>query len=266
MPISYSIIVPAYNEEKLLPRTLIAVKDVMDSIDMAGEVIVVDNNSDDETVNIARHYGARIVHEPVNQISRARNAGARVSTGKYLIFLDADTVITSGLLRKALANLECGECCGGGVLVKGDKALPKTMQRMLELWNFLSLKFGLAAGCFIYCLREGFEAIGGFNEKVYVSEEIWFSRKLTSWGNKRNLKFQIITSPIIVTSTRKLDWYSPGKLIWHSLPVLIFPPAIFFRRLCSPWYRRPDNISHKPQATSHKPQATSHKPQVKSEK
>ena len=77
--LDYSIVVPAYNEEKLLPATLRTLRQAMNgaSSERQGEIIVVDNNSTDTTADIARQAGVRVVFEPINRISRARNAGAR---------------------------------------------------------------------------------------------------------------------------------------------------------------------------------------------
>ena len=240
MTIDYSVVIPAYNEEVYLPVTLQHLKDAMADIRLTGEIIVVDNNSTDDTARVAREHGAAVVFEPVNQISRARNSGARRAQGKFLIFLDADTTVSPELVRMALDYLCSGTCCGGGVIVTASEATPAAARRVMEFWNRLSRKLGLAAGCFIYCLREAFEQVGGFSEKVYASEEIWLSRGLRSWGRKHNMGFVIIEDHPITTSLRKLQWYSPTRLLMLSAPVLLFPPSIFFKRLCSTWYRRPE--------------------------
>lgn len=241
MVVDYSIIIPAYNEEELLPRTLQSVKNAMAAQQQTGEVIVVDNNSSDHTAAIAQQSGARVVPEPVNQISRARNAGGRAAAGRYLIFLDADTVLSPELLDKALRLLMSGGCCGGGVQVYGDTELTPVAGRLMALWNRLSLRYRLAAGCFVFCLQDGFAAVGGFNEKVYASEEIWFSRRLGEWGRRRNLEFEIITHPGIVTSMRKLQWYTTRHTLGYVCMLTLFPLAVFFRGLCRPWYDRPEN-------------------------
>jgi glycosyltransferase involved in cell wall biosynthesis len=239
MTVDYSVIIPAYNEEDFLPLTLEHLKAAMAAVPARGEIIVVDNNSNDGTSRIARQNGAIVVFEPINQISRARNSGARQARGKFLIFLDADTTITRELLAAALDQLSGGRCCGGGVLVKPAGEPPAAARFVLDLWNRLSMKLGLAAGCFVYCLREAFQQIGGFSERVYASEEIWFSRKLRSWGGRNNMRVVIIDAHPITTSLRKLQWYSAPKLIMLSAPILLFPPAVFFRSLCSTWYKRP---------------------------
>lgn len=239
MTTDYSIIIPAYNEEELLPRTLRSVQLAMSATEFAGEIIVVDNNSIDKTALIARQSGARVVTEVVNQISRVRNTGGRAANGRYLIFLDADTAITAELLEKALALLVSGCCCGGGTQVYGDSELTPVSEMFMSLWNRMSLRFGWAAGCFVFCLREGFDAVGGFSEKVYASEEIWFSRKLGAWGRARDMEFEIITDPGIVTSMRKLEWFTTTDMLRQVFLLILFPPAVFFRRLCRPWYERP---------------------------
>ena len=239
MTVDYSIIIPAYNEEELLPRTLQSVTHAMSMQEKIGEVIVVDNNSSDRTASIALQSGARVVSESVNQISRARNAGGRVAAGRYLVFLDADTVLSPELLDKALGLLASGSCCGGGVQVFGDAELSPLAERLMTFWNGLSLRFSLAAGCFVFCLREGFDAVGGFSEKVYASEEIWFSRRLGDWGRKQNLAFEIITEPGIVTSMRKMQWYTTAHTLGYVCLLTLFPATVFFRSLCQPWYARP---------------------------
>ncbi len=236
---AYSIIIPAFNEEQWLAKTLTAAREAMDHIDQPGQVIVVDNNSTDDTAKVAVVHGAQVIFEPVNQISRARNAGARAAMGKYLIFLDADTVLSTELLGLALDNLNRPDCCGGSAIIVYDGPLPLFVRVVLAVWNSCSVTFGLGAGCFLYCCREGFEASGGFSENVYASEEVWFSRKLRRWGRAHNKILRIITDPPVVTSNRKFTWFSPLQITGQMLIVLLFPFAARFRALCAFWYTRP---------------------------
>ena len=237
--VSYSVIIPAYNEEALLPQTLEALGNSMRTIDVAGEVIVVDNNSSDGTARLAAEWGAAIVFEPHNQISRARNAGLSAARGKYLIFLDADTNVSPEILAEAIGNLDDGGCCGGGSVLQFDLSTSKA-QSAVDLWNWISVKFGLAAGSFVYCLREGFEAVGGFSERVYAGEEIWFSRDLKAWGRQRSLDFRILRGTPVVTSGRKLEWHSTTSLILQAGFLLIFPVGTRFRTFCGNSYKRPE--------------------------
>jgi glycosyltransferase involved in cell wall biosynthesis len=241
MTISYSVIIPAYNEEDWLPATLGALQEAMKAIDMIGEVIVTDNNSDDRTAAIAREYGASVVFEPVNQISRSRNAGAKAARGRYLIFLDADTMLSTALLQKALNNLSGGACCGGGAKVIYEGELPGIVSGVTELWNRFSVGFGMAAGCFVYCLKEAFDAVGGFSQNVYASEEIWLSWKLRTWGKQRHMDFRIISDPPLITSSRKLKWFSLPGMFGMLMVFSFFPFAVRYRPLCRLWYERPTN-------------------------
>jgi glycosyltransferase involved in cell wall biosynthesis len=235
----YSIIVPAYNEEAYLPQTLASISEAMNASGLAGEIVVVDNNSRDRTGDIAAAFGARVVFEPLNQIARARNTGARAADGRYLVFVDADTTISPELLRAALSGLAGGRVAGGGATVSADRRLEPLARKMLAGWNGYSRRFHIAAGSFVYCLRPGFEAVGGFDQRVYASEEIWFSMRLKRWARRRGKTFVVLDAYPVVTSARKLDWFSSARLLAATLIVLLFPFAVFNRRLCGIWYDRP---------------------------
>lgn len=236
----YSIIIPAYNEEIYLPTALKAVFTAVADIPGQVEIIVVDNNSSDRTAEIARTMGARVVSEPVNQIARARNTGARAAGGRWLIFVDADTILSAGLLGKALGNLKSGRIIGGGTIVAPDRSLEPSAQSALDTWNRMSRLFNIAAGCFVYCTKAAFEAIGGFSQRVYASEEIWFSIHMQLWAWRHGKRFRVIRDQPVVTSIRKLEWFSPGHLLVSSLVLTLFPLALFSRRLCHVWYHRPE--------------------------
>jgi glycosyltransferase involved in cell wall biosynthesis len=239
--IDYSVVVPAYNEQELLPRTLTHLKKAMESQKLRGEIIVVDNNSTDGTAEITKKAGVRLTFEPYRQISRARNAGARAAKGRFLIFLDADTILSSELLKTALENLTNGTHCGGGTLIHFDTPLPFLAGKLVLLWNWLSNAQSLAAGSFVYCLYEGFLAIGGFSEKIYASEEIFFSRQLSTWGKAKDLKFTIIPEYPVITSSRKFHWFSSLQIALLLILLTVFPWALRNRRFCGFWYNRPVN-------------------------
>lgn len=238
MHLDYSIIIPAYNEEQWLPQTLDALHQAMSEIALSGEIIVVDNNSSDNTAGIAAQGGARVAFEPINQISRARNSGARIAQGKYLVFVDADTLISGELLQRAMDNL-AGNCCGGGVRVTFDEVEGIAARAGLAFWNGVSRRLRWAAGCFVYARREAFEAVGGFSEQVYASEEIWFSRALRRWGIKRQLEFCIIDEYAAISSGRKLQWFSIWQQLGLLLMCLFLPFFVHYKKLCGFWYTRP---------------------------
>ena len=78
--------------------------------------------------------------------------------------------------------------------------------------------------------------MGGFSEKVYAGEEIYLSRALKRWARRHGgLGFEIIEEAPVVTSVRKLDWYSPSQLAAQAALVFI-PGALRSKRLCRTWY------------------------------
>lgn len=239
MNIDYSVIIPAYNEEALLEKTIKQLKEAMKTISLNGEIIVTDNNSTDRTSEIAQTFGANVVFEPVNQISRARNAGTTIAKGRYFIFVDADTLVPAELLQNTIKNLESEKCCGGGATLTSHD-IPFVVKAVLGYWNVISKVFSLAAGCYVYCRRDDFEECGGFSDKVYATEEIWFSMALKRVTRKHNRKFKIISKPQVITSSRKLVWFSYSYQSIFLLIIFIFPFVTRFKWACGYWYKRPN--------------------------
>ncbi|RFC48868.1 MAG: Glycosyltransferase involved in cell wall bisynthesis [Verrucomicrobia bacterium] len=237
MPANVSIVIPAFNEEALLPRTLSQLHDSLRQAGIEARIVVTDNNSTDATAELARLGGAEVVFEPVNQIARARNTGAAHAEGEFLIFVDADTRVAPGTLRQAVDALSSGEVCGGGALVSGETPFTGFSAFLVAFWTWLSRTRQLAAGAFVFCRRDAFEAVGGFDESVYAGEEVWFVLRLKQWGKARGMRFHLIEDPPIQTSPRKAAMFGSWQLFLQFLVVLV-PAAARFRRLCWVWYQR----------------------------
>jgi glycosyltransferase involved in cell wall biosynthesis len=238
--IDYSIIIPAYNEEEYLPDTLASLKESMNAFKgLNGEIVVTDNNSTDRTAAIAEENGARVVFEEHRQIARARNTGAKEALGRYFIFVDSDTTISPSLLKKTLRTLESGRFCGGGTIVEFDGHLNFTAKCGLKFWVMLSKTFKWACGAYVFCTREAFLDTGGFDERFYASEEIHISRALRLWGRKNGKRFVILEEPII-TSSRKLEWYSTLELLIMTIGMLFSLKPLQNRNSCyRMWYDHP---------------------------
>lgn len=237
----YSIIVPAYNEAIELPRTLPAIQEAMKGVKAKGQLIVVDNNSTDDTAAIARRHGAQVVFEPINMIAKARNAGAKAAAGNTLIFIDADTTPTAELLNTALDEMKKPDCVGGGAVVALDPPPNWLTCRLASCWNLISRLLGYPAGCFVFCRKEAFDDVEGFAENLYASEEIWLARRLKRWGKTQHPKQRTRVLPIpIATSSRKMD--SGPKMYGMLLLMLVFPFAVRFKSLCGYWYKREDAV------------------------
>lgn len=234
---TFSIVIPAWNETTLITSTVEAAKHAIKQQRYAGSLIVVDNNSTDDTASKATLAGATVVFEPINQIARARNTGAEATQTDWLVFVDADTSINPTLLTLALDALASGKAIGGGSTIVADRPISKFGGRVLAFWNWVSVKSSTAAGCFIYCRRDAFEQIGGFDNRIYAGEELHLSRKLRKLAKQHGMRFVIQTTSPITTSARKLDWYSPAQMIRQFL-LLMLPLATHSKRMCGVWYNR----------------------------
>ena len=232
-----SVVVPAFNEERLLPGTLERLKAGLDLAQDAGwssELIVCDNNSTDRTAEIARAAGARIVFEPVNQIARARNAGARPASGDWLVFIDADSSPAPALFRDMIETIHSQNCVGGGATI----ALPGArhlVRAWVGGWNLLSRMMRWAAGSFLFCEAAAFRAVGGFSELLYAAEEIDLSQRLKRRYPDR--AFVILHRHPLVTSGRKAELYSWREHAAFLLGVVLSGGRSLRRREdCGLWY------------------------------
>jgi glycosyltransferase involved in cell wall biosynthesis len=234
-----SIIIPAFNEELLIEHCLRAVSSALAANARAGftsEVIVVDNNSTDATANLARQAGAQVVFEPVNQIGRARNAGAAVATGDWLLFVDADSILSPELLADILRLIEEGKSVGCGSTIKME-GLPWWASAVLRLWTTTSILCRWAAGALVVCRADAFRDVGGFNQELYAADEIDLSELLKKWGRKRGLDFVILTRHPLETSPRKVKLYSGREIAGQILRVMLHPrKALQDRKHLSVWY------------------------------
>ncbi len=212
----------------------------MNTVSASGEIIVVDNNSTDATAEVARAHGVAVVFEPHNQISRARNAGGSTARGSVLVFVDADTRLPPELLQASLRLMEDGTHTGGGAPVSFDIPVGWPGRTGLGFWNWISRRFNLAAGSFVFVRRDVFEAVGGFSETIYAGEEIALSRALHRYGRTHGLRFRVLEGPPVLTSARKLEWHASWKLLLLFLLHVFVPFSVRSRRLCGFWYKRPE--------------------------
>ena len=231
-----SFVVPAYNEERLIGATLDAIHAAAREIAQPYEVVVANDGSTDNTAGVARAHGARVVDCHHRQIARVRNTGARATTGDILIFVDADTRVSAAVVRAALDAIGRG-AVGGGATLQIDGRVPWWGSLLLVLVGGWMRMMRWAAGCYVFCTRAAFDAAGGFDERLFATEEVAFSRALKRLG-----RVVIVREPVI-TSGRKLRTHS----FWEFLPVVggVFPhgTAVLRRRdKLSVWYgeRRDD--------------------------
>jgi glycosyltransferase involved in cell wall biosynthesis len=197
-----SFIVPAHNEERWLGNCLGSIRTSMAAIEEAHEVIVVDDASTDATPRIAEQMGALTIRVEHRKISAVRNSGARAASGEVFIFVDADTQVNEQAVRAALSALRSG-AAGGACVFEFDGIVP--------LWGRIIHRFAvtmgrlirLAGGCFVFCTRQAYVAVGGFSESLYAGEDIAFIQALKKVG-----RF-VVPKPTVVSSGRKLSVVGP---------------------------------------------------------
>jgi glycosyltransferase involved in cell wall biosynthesis len=240
-----SFIIPAHNEELLLGETLRAIELAARALAQPFEIIVVDDASVDNTAEIARAHNARVVSVAFRQIARTRNAGARNAHGEWFVFVDADTIVTQAVVCAAIAAIRAG-AVGGGCAIRFDGRVPRYAKAMAAIALPLYRALGLAAGCFLFCTREAFQTVGGFDENLFAAEEAAMSLALHRQG-----RF-VVLRDTVATSGRKLRTHTAREILGIFLRLAARPSALRRREGLEIWYgqRRVDPGSKGLTATS----------------
>jgi glycosyltransferase involved in cell wall biosynthesis len=224
-----SFVVPAYNEEKYLGPTLAAIHEAARAVGEPYEIVVANDGSTDGTAAVAQAAGARVVPVQKRQIAGTRNAGAAAALGEVLVFVDADTRVNEAVVRGALASIRDG-AIGGGAGVRFYDG-PPWVHRHVGWISALFRWIRWAAGCFVFARRDAFDAVGGFDEQFYASEEIHFSRAM-----KRHGRFVVLREHV-TTSARKAETHSRwdlAKMLFRM--ALRGEKSVKSRELTAFWY------------------------------
>ncbi len=213
----FSLIIPAYNEERFLPRLL-------DSVDAAArryahgaaavEVIVVDNASTDRTAELARERGCRVVPCAKRSIAAARNAGGAAARGEFVGFVDTDTRIhpdTFDAIERALASNRIVGGATGCTLERWSLGLAVTFAVLVPVVWLTGFDVGV-----VFCRRRDFEATGGYDESLRVAEDVRFLLELRRVGRRQGKRLTRLTHVKAVASTRKFDQHGD----WHYLTTI----------------------------------------------
>ena len=214
-----SVVVPAFNEERGLAASLDSIRLASTAFDDTGwtfELIVCDNNSTDRTSDIAVQAGARVVFESMNQISRARNAGAAVARGDWLVFVDADSHPTPELFSDVVQLIRGGRCLAGGSTVRFENA-DRAVLVVGAWWNLTSRVMRWAAGSFIFCDAAAFRQVGGFSLELFAAEEIDLFRRLKRLARRAGRTIVILHRHPLLTSARKSRLYTPREAVTFAI-------------------------------------------------
>jgi glycosyltransferase involved in cell wall biosynthesis len=218
-----SFIVPAHNEELLIGATLASIHAAARETAVEYELIVVDDASTDATAQIAAGHAARVVSVNNRQISATRNCGARAARGGIFIFVDADTLATADAVTDIVKAIDNG-AAGGGCLFRFDGSLPRWARLTYPIGLRLFRLLNVVGGCFLYCTRQTFEAIGGFSNDHFAAEELIFRNAVSRVG-----KF-VIPAAMVVTSGRKLRAYTGLEILWTLVKISCGGPRSYRAR------------------------------------
>lgn len=226
-----SFVVPAHNEQAWVGRCVSAIRLALESVGELHEIFVVDDASTDATASVTQQYGARVIPVKHQQISAARNAGARQVRGDIIFFVDADTLVDAPVIQSALRSIRDG-AVGGGCVPRFEGWLPLWWRLAYPLTVVVMRLLRQPGGACLFCTRFAYEATGGFSEAHYAAEEALFVTAL-----KRQGRFVVLTERV-VTSGRSLR----GRSFWsitRLLTRLAFrgPDGFRDRRGLDLWYR-----------------------------
>ena len=223
-----SLIIPAHNESRLLPRLL-------DTVDVARErflggsdtieVIVADNASTDGTGELAASRGCVVVPVEQRLIAAVRNGGARIGRGEILCFVDADTRIDPESFNAISAALDRSDVVAGstgGRLERWSIGIALTYAAIFPLLVLMNMDTGV-----VFCRRADFDAIGGYDEGRPIGEDVAFLMAMRKLGKGRKQRLIRLTEAKALVSTRKFDqhgdWHFLLKIVPRGIPAVIWP-------------------------------------------
>jgi glycosyltransferase involved in cell wall biosynthesis len=111
-----SVVIPCLNEAEQITECVIAAHKALAGAGLSGEVVVADNGSDDDSAELARKAGARVIEEPRRGYGSAYLAGFAAARGRYIVMADADLTYDFAEIPRFVKELE-----GGAELVMGNR-------------------------------------------------------------------------------------------------------------------------------------------------
>jgi len=205
-------VIPAHNEELLLPRLL-------DSVEVARErwrrgpgaieVIVADNLSTDGTATIAKERGCRVIGVEERRIASVRNGGAAIAEGEVLCFIDADSEVhpeTFDAIEDSLATERVVAGATGVRMERWSFGIAVTWALFMPMVWLTRMDTGV-----VFCTKEDFVAIGGYDERRFFAEDVQLLWDLRRVGRKRKQRLTRLRTVKALGSTRKFDLHGD----WH---------------------------------------------------
>ena len=230
-----TIVVPAFNEEGYLSETLASLDRAKAFLQrersIQTEIIVVDNDSDDATADIALALGTTVAREAAHNVAKVRNTGARLSSGETIVFVDADTVVPENLLSRVVDAMSDDTSVGGAV--DTDYRPKKLMvQAYLEFWRLVGKSTGMAQGATQFYRKDVFFTLKGYDETLFMGEDVDLYWRLKKFAKRQNGRVVFIEDIRVVPSTRRFDQWRLWRTLLCTNPLFI----LMFRR-SQRWWR-----------------------------
>ncbi len=207
MPV-VSIIIPAWNEEKNIARTLSSLAD--QKADYPVELIVVNNNSTDDTQKILDSCGVKTVFEPRQSIPVARQTGLERASGKYILCADSDSIYPESWVNTMVSHLQKKDItvvCGGHSFIP-SKNCSRFQMAIYEYISQIVFKLRTrkkpylnAMGYSLGFHRELALEVGGFDATMHRGSD---GRLAFNLAQKGNISMIACNNSRIWTGTRRL--------------------------------------------------------------
>jgi glycosyltransferase involved in cell wall biosynthesis len=223
---SFSVVIPAFNEEEYLPRLLDTIERARERYGCGAdsvEVIVADNCSTDAAARIAADRGCIVVSVEKRAIGAVRNGGARNARGAILAFVDADTQVHADTFIEIADVLNDATVVGGATGIRFERSSPGiklTFAMLVIAGSLVRIAIGERPTTNVdtgvtFCRRRDFEEIGGYSEERLFAEDAQFLIDLKRLGRRRHQRFAPAMKAKAIFSTRKFDKYGD----WHYFPL-----------------------------------------------
>ena len=216
------IIIPTKNEGDVLKNCLNSIQNVDYPKDKIG-VIIVDGHSQDNTVEIAKKYGCKVVYEDVGTISYARDLGVKCAKGEFIAFTDADCVVDRNWIKNLIKYFDDEKIVsvgGPNITPEDDTEFAKCVGAVLSFLSKPGARYGLDANatieifhnptCNVMYRKKILEEIGGFNHDLVTCDDEELDYRI------REKKYKILYTPDAkVYHYRRPTWRRFAKMAYN---------------------------------------------------
>lgn len=218
-----SIIIPAKNEERYIGRCLARIESLLSSQPVDYEVILVDNMSTDNTIEVASGFDIQTLSCNKGSPSAARNMGAQSAEYEILAFIDGDCLITPGWLDRILDAFSSADVGAYG----GPALSPEDGNWIERSWSPTAIKdfvrsHSALPGANFTIRQDIFVDLSGFDESLITAEDDDFSRRVVAAGYKcisdsNHAVIHLGYPKSIFEIFKKQVWHSSSQIRAHGL-------------------------------------------------